>query len=63
MILCLRIFSPTEIIISTTKGGLLSENIFHIQKNVPNHYPEHYPPKENMLSIMIWHPFLEMEPK
>jgi hypothetical protein len=57
MILCQKIFSSTEIILSTSKGGLLSESLYYIQKNVPNHYPEHYPPKENMLSIVIWYFF------
>ena len=35
------------------KDGLISKKFFHFQKNVPNHYPEHYPPKENMLKIEV----------
>ena len=31
----------------------------HLQKNVPSHYPEHYPAKEKMLRIVIWSIFLE----
>ena len=28
-------------------GGIISKKFFHFQKSVPNHYPKHYPPKEN----------------
>jgi hypothetical protein len=27
------------------------------QKKVPNHCPEHYPPKEKLLRAVIWHLF------
>ena len=40
-----------------SKGGLITESFsiwLHLRKNVTNHYPEHYPPKEN---IVIWHIF------
>ena len=45
------------------KGGLISKKHFcgsHLQKKVPNHYPEHYPPKGKMPRIVIWHLFLEI---
>ena len=38
------------------KSGSISE----IAKN---HYPEHYPPKENMPRIVIWHSFWKKEQK
>ena len=37
------------------KGGLISESFSHPPENVPNHCPDHYPPKENMLRIVIRH--------
>ena len=39
------------------KGGLISD-IFHfssnLQKKVPNHSPEQYPPKESDLATFFW---------
>ena len=35
----------------------------HPPKNVSNYYPEHYPTKETMLRIVIWHIFWRIEPK
>ena len=39
------------------KGGMISESFsvwLKYPKKVPNHYSEHYPPKETMLKIVIW---------
>ena len=31
---------------------------------MPNHFcPEHYPPTQNMIRVVIWHPFLKIEVK
>ena len=42
------------------KGGLNFKN-FHVgsnlSKKVPNHFSEHYPPKDQMLKTVIWHLF------
>ena len=38
-------------LLSYAKGGLILESFslgLHHLKNVPNHYPEHYPSKEKM---------------
>jgi hypothetical protein len=35
------------------------ELFFKYPKNIPNHYPEPYPPKEKMLRTEIWNTFLE----
>ena len=46
-----------------TKGGWISESFsvwLKSKKKVPNHSPEHYPPKEKMLRRVIWHLFLEI---
>ena len=41
-----------------------SQNVFHVdpnlQRGVPNHDPEQYPPKKKMIRVIIWHPFLEI---
>ena len=41
-----------------------SQNVFHVgpnlQKGVPNHDPEQYPPTKKMIRVIIWHPFLEI---
>ena len=45
------------------KDGLITESFslwLKSQKKVPNHDPAHYSPKEKMLSVMIWHLFLEI---
>ena len=48
------------IIDSVVKGGLIFEG-FHfgsdLQKKMPNHCPEHYPPKEKLLRAVNWHIF------
>ena len=36
------------------KGGLISES-FSLQKEVQNHHPKIYPPKEKMVRIAIWY--------
>ena len=47
-------------------GGLISE-FFHfgsnLQKEVPDHNPEHYLPKKEMVKIVIWHHLLEVRVK
>ena len=43
-----------------TTGALISES-FSLQaskKKVPNHDPEHCPPKEKMVRVVIWHLFV-----
>ena len=42
-----------------TKGGLISETFSIL---VSNHYPDHYPPNEKMIKIVIWNLFLKFEP-
>ena len=45
---------------SDTKGGLILESFLirlKSQKKVSNHYPEHNPPKDKMLRIIICHLF------
>ena len=39
-----------------------SQKAFISSENEPNNYPEHYPPKEKMLKIVIWNIFWKMEP-
>ena len=47
--------------IASGKGSLISERISlwpkSPKKKVPNHSPEHYPPKEKMLRRVIWQLF------
>ena len=46
------------------KGSLISESFlfwFHLQKNVPNHYPEHLLFRWIVLRIVIFHILLEIE--
>ena len=49
--------------IDTSKGDLISER-FSLWLKSPiecvKHYPEHYPFKEKMLRIVIWHILLEI---
>ena len=50
----------------TAKGGLISEFFslwLQSLKKVPNHFSEHYPPKEKMLRGVICYPFLEIGAK
>ena len=45
------------------KGSLISESFslwLKSSKNGAENYPEHYPSKEKMLRIVIWHLFLEI---
>ena len=42
------------------KGGLISERFLiwlQSPKKVPNHSPQHYPPREKLLKAVIWHLF------
>ena len=48
---------------SSLKGGLISESFFHLQRNVPNYYPEHFVYKKKLLGIVIWQIFFRMETK
>ena len=44
------------------KGGAISESFSHWLKSLKKgtkNYPGHYPPKEKMLRIVIWHLFLQ----
>ena len=43
------------------KRWLSRRKFFHPPKNVPNDYPEHYPPKKTMLRIGIWQIYWRME--
>ena len=42
-----------------SKEGLISETFSIL---VSNHYPDHYPPNEKMIKIVIWNLFLKFEP-
>ena len=51
--------------VTQTKGSLTLESFLLLsqiskQKKMPKPDPEHYPSKEKMLKVVIWHLFLEI---
>ena len=49
-----------RLFLQATKGGLISESFFTLAQISKTKMSNHYPPKEKMIRIVVWHPFMEI---